>query len=188
MGAPGGPPPGGPAPAPAQRWNDPSAFAATAPPPTTDEHEGGQAAALVEPPAPGPSSPPPQERDEPATEIDAGDPLKVAPDAPRVLAGFLVSYEGDDLGTFYPLYQGKNVVGRKDAAEGLDIALDHPTTSSRHGVVHASARPGRAKIDDTGSTNGTFLNDEKIPHNSPHELADGDELRFGGYAVTVKLV
>lgn len=131
---------------------------------------------------------PPEREADPATEIDASDPLKVAADAPRVLAGFLVSYEGDDLGTFYPLYQGRNVIGRKDAAEGLDIPIDHPTTSSRHAVIHAAARPGRAKLEDGGSTNGTFLNDEKIPPKAPHELADGDEIRFGGYAVTVKIV
>jgi pSer/pThr/pTyr-binding forkhead associated (FHA) protein len=105
-----------------------------------------------------------------------------------VIAGFLVSYEANELGTFWTVYQGKNVVGRKGAADGLDIEVDHPTTSSRHAVVHASARPGRVKVEDPGSTNGTFVNDQKIAKGSTQELKDGDTLRFGGYAVTVKIV
>jgi pSer/pThr/pTyr-binding forkhead associated (FHA) protein len=116
------------------------------------------------------------------------DPLELAADAPRVIAGFLVSYEGNELGTFWPIYQGKNVVGRKGAADGLDIEVDHPTTSSRHAIVHAAARPGRFKVEDPGSTNGTFVNDQKLAKGSHQDLKDGDTLRFGGYAVTVKIV
>jgi pSer/pThr/pTyr-binding forkhead associated (FHA) protein len=112
----------------------------------------------------------------------------VAPDAPRAIAGFLVSFEGSELGTSWILYQGKNVVGRKGAADGLDIEVDHPTTSSRHAIVHASARPGRLKVEDPGSTNGTFVNDQKLTKGTHQELKDGDTLRFGGYAVTVKIV
>ncbi len=116
------------------------------------------------------------------------DPLTVPPDAPRALAGFLVTYEGNDLGTFWPIYQGKNIVGRKGAADGLDIEVDHPTTSSRHAIVHAAARPGAFKIEDAGSTNGTFLNEERMQKNSPLEVRDGDNIRFGGYTVSVKIV
>jgi hypothetical protein len=131
-------------------------------------------------------TPPPQA---PARPSGPGrDPLEVTPDAPRIIAGFLVSFEGNELGTSWTVYQGKNVVGRKGAAEGLDIEVDHPTTSSRHAVVHASARPGRLKVEDPGSTNGTFVNDQKLAKGSHQELKDGDTLRFGGYAVTVKIV
>ncbi len=114
--------------------------------------------------------------------------MQIPADAPRVLTGFLVGYEGNELGTFWPIYQGKNVVGRKGAADGLDLEVDHPTTSSRHAIVHTAAHPGRFKVEDQGSTNGTFVNDEKLTPNAPRELVDGDTLRFGGYAVTVKIV
>lgn len=96
--------------------------------------------------------------------------MAIAADAPRTLAGFLVSFEGNDRGTFWPLYQGKkNVIGRKAAVEGLDIEIDHPTTSSRHAVVHAAARPGSLKLEDPGSTNGTYLNEEKVAKGMPVE-------------------
>jgi len=106
----------------------------------------------------------------------------------RVLAGFLVSYDQSELGVFWPLYQGQNVLGRKGASAGLDIEIDSPTTSSRHGVVYASARPGRLKVEDVGSTNGTFLNEAPIERGKKFELRDNDTLRFGGFSVTVKII
>jgi pSer/pThr/pTyr-binding forkhead associated (FHA) protein len=106
----------------------------------------------------------------------------------RVLAGFLVSYEATELGVFWPIYQGANIVGRKGAAPGLDIEIDHPTTSSRHAVIHATARPGRLRIEDPGSTNGTFLGEQMIEKNKPHELRDGEPMRFGGFNVIVKII
>ncbi|GMV17286.1 MAG: hypothetical protein AMXMBFR56_55100 [Polyangiaceae bacterium] len=209
----GASPPGG-APAPAPGWNDPAAFAATAPPPTADEHEAAQRAKAPpspEPAPPPPASPPaappasaapsahpPAEEARPSAPPPTGvsrteaqvarDPMSVGPDAPRTLAGFLVSYEANELGTFWPLYQGKNVVGRKAAIEGLDIEIDHPTTSSRHAVLHAAARPGALKLEDPGSTNGTYLNEERVAKGTPVEIRDGDTLRFGGYTTTVKIV
>lgn len=154
-----------------------------------------QGAPAAEPsPAHSPSAPPhspsvpPAQAPAPSPNQAAVDPEQVAPDAPRVLAGFIVSYEGNDLGAFWPLYQGRNVIGRKAAMEGLDIEIDHPTTSSRHAVVLASARPGRLKLEDPGSTNGTFINEQRIENAKQHELADGDRVRFGGYTTVVKIV
>jgi pSer/pThr/pTyr-binding forkhead associated (FHA) protein len=106
----------------------------------------------------------------------------------RSLAGFLVSYDQTDIGIFWPIYQGQNVVGRKGAAPGLDIEIDHPTTSSRHAVLLASARPARLKVEDAGSTNGTYLGDQPLERGRKHELRDGDLIRFGGFSAIVKLV
>jgi pSer/pThr/pTyr-binding forkhead associated (FHA) protein len=106
----------------------------------------------------------------------------------RVLAGFLVSYESTELGVFWPIYQGQNTVGRKGAAPGLDVEIDHPTTSSRHAVIHATARPGRLRVEDPGSTNGTFLGENMIEKNKPHDLRDGESVRFGGFNVIVKII
>lgn len=110
-----------------------------------------------------------------------------APLAPRVLAGFLVSYE-TELGQAWHIYQGTNTIGRLEAAEGLDIELDHPTTSSRHAIIHATARPGRMSLEDLGSTNGTFRGDVKLEPHTRVELRDGESIRFGGFAVTVKII
>jgi hypothetical protein len=138
------------------------------------------------PPPKAPSgSPPPMGH---AVTRPGGADAGPAPDAPRVLAGFLVSFDSDELGTFWPIHQGRTTIGRKDAAEGLDLEIDHPTTSSRHAVILATARPGRLEIEDLGSTNGTFLENEKITTGTRYELRDGASLRFGGYAVMVKVI
>jgi hypothetical protein len=169
--------------------HDPSAFAATAPPPTTDEFEN-QVRRSQQPPAPmAPSPAAPQAGPAAAQAAGAGrDPELVDPSAIRTLTGFLVSYEQSELGVFWPLYQGQNHVGRKGAAPGLDVEIDHPTTSSRHALVWATARPGRLKIEDLGSTNGTFLADQQLERGRKLELKDGDSLRFGGFNVTVKII
>ena len=99
-----------------------------------------------------------------------------------------MSYEANELGVFYPIHQGQNLVGRKGAAPGLHIELEHGTTSSRHALLLATARPGRLKIEDTGSTNGTFVGDLMLERGKRHELKDGDVVRFGGYVTIVKIV
>jgi pSer/pThr/pTyr-binding forkhead associated (FHA) protein len=55
-------------------------------------------------------------------------------------------------------------------------------------VLLASARPARLKIEDQGSTNGTFVNDHRLEIGRRHELRDGDLVRFGGFVVIVKIV
>jgi FHA domain-containing protein len=115
-------------------------------------------------------------------------PVQPAPEAPRTLAGFLVSYETVPLGQYWPIHQGRNVVGRLGAAPALDVEISHPTTSSRHAVLTASARPGRVVIEDMGSTNGTFVNEAPVPSGQPWELNDGDRVRFGLFNSVIKLI
>ena len=138
-----------------------------------------------------PSAPPVRSAPPPPAAVALGpgrDPESVEAGAIRALAGFLVSYDQSELGVFWPLYQGQNVLGRKGASAGLDIEIDSPTTSSRHAVVYASARPGRLKVEDSGSTNGTFMNDAPLERGKKFELRDNDILRFGGFSVTVKII
>jgi pSer/pThr/pTyr-binding forkhead associated (FHA) protein len=116
------------------------------------------------------------------------DPEAVPDRAPRILAGFLVSYDVEPLGRFWPIYQGKNKLGRKGSGTDLDIELDHPTTSSRHATILAAACPGRLKLEDTGSTNGTLLNGVRVTPGTRLEVKDGDRIRFGLLSTIVKVV
>jgi pSer/pThr/pTyr-binding forkhead associated (FHA) protein len=104
------------------------------------------------------------------------------------LRGFLVAYATNPSGDFWPLTGGRLIVGRAGAVEGTEISMQDPTISSRHAAMVIDAASGSVVVEDTGSTNGTFVNDEHIGFNGRRELRDGDRLRFGGYTTIVKVI
>jgi len=77
---------------------------------------------------------------------------------------------GHETGVAYDLSTGATL-GRGD----VEIQLDDPFASSHHARI---SRQGRAVvIEDLGSTNGTYLNDE--PLTGPPTLHEGDRIRIG---------
>jgi len=102
-------------------------------------------------------------------------------DGRRALAGFLVSFQDDSMGKFWPLYQGKNTVGRAETGQDVDVAIGHGTTSTHHASIECEG--ARFTLADLGSTNGTFHNEEAIGFQGRRDLRDGDKIRFGGYSV-----
>jgi len=84
------------------------------------------------------------------------------------LSGLTGQYSGQD----FPLEPGEHVVGR---GEGSDLQLMDPRISRQH--ARLTIAPGACRIEDLGSTDGTYLNGEAI---GEAELNDGDKLRFGG--------
>ena len=133
------------------------------------------------------AAPPPQAGPSPMAATSqpqyAVDPTKA-----RILRGFLVAYGINASGDFWALTAGRHVLGRLGPGEGVDISLQDPTISSRHGALVVDANTGAITLEDTGSTNGTFVNDEHIGFNGRRELRDGDRLRFGGYTTIVKVI
>jgi hypothetical protein len=74
-------------------------------------------------------------------------------------------------GSAYDLLEGA-LMGRGDA---VDIRLEDPFASSRHCEI---VRQGNLYvIEDLGSTNGTYLNEE--PLSGPQPLHVGDRIRIG---------
>ena len=74
---------------------------------------------------------------------------------------------------------GENVIGR----DGLGGAtLDSPTVSRQHARILIADRS--VTIEDLGSKNGTFVNNE--PVTAPHPLVDGDHVRIGSFLLTFK--
>jgi hypothetical protein len=120
--------------------------------------------------------------------VGTGRSLELPPDAPRVLVGFLVSFDHVELGQYWPIHQGRNVVGRQGAASGVQIEIAHPTTSSLHAVLLAVARPGRVVVEDHNSTNGTFVNENALAAGQRWELRDGDRVRFGLFNTIIKVI
>ena len=83
---------------------------------------------------------------------------------------WLVPMEGGQVGELFPM-RGRAVVG---SAADCDIVLTDPSISSRH--AEFAAGQGGFKVTDLGSTNGTFVNDERI---TSYELVDNDNVRLG---------
>jgi hypothetical protein len=77
---------------------------------------------------------------------------------------------GHESGTAYDL-SGGATLGRGD----VEIRLEDPFASSHHARI---ARQGHVLvIEDLGSTNGTYLNDEQL--SGPQPLRPGDRIRIG---------
>ena len=122
-----------------------------------------------------------------------GAPVQTAPDAAplpgaKVLRGFLVSFQSNGAGDFWPLHSGRLTVGRANAGDPPDIPLADATISSRHAVFVIDALSGQVQLEDTNSTNGTYVNEEHIGMNGKRDLRDGDRVRFGGFTTIVKCI
>jgi pSer/pThr/pTyr-binding forkhead associated (FHA) protein len=106
----------------------------------------------------------------------------VTDDAPRRRSArrglhFRLTWEGGDVS----LTEGENVLGRvEDAAAWIESA----SVSRRHARILISE--GKARLEDLGSKNGTFLNGRKIA--SAVALADDDEIRLGLMPLTFRVV
>jgi hypothetical protein len=158
-------------------------------PPPAQQGPGGFGAP---PPPPGGGFPPPQQ------DFGGGAPQQAAPAPappaapinlpPNALRGFLVSYQANTQGDFWPLHGGRKTVGRANSGEQVDIPLADATISSRHAAVVVDAVAGTVQVEDTGSTNGTFVNEEHIGFNGKRDLRDGDKVRFGGFSTILKIV
>ena len=78
---------------------------------------------------------------------------------------------GYEPGTEFPI-DGGVTLGR---AAGADIRVDDPFASSRHAKL--TRQGGIVVLEDLGSTNGTYLNEELLT--GPQPLHRGDRVRIG---------
>jgi hypothetical protein len=70
-------------------------------------------------------------------------------------------------------------VGR---SKNNDIAIDHSSVSKMHASLLLNAE-AKLVVADTGSTNGTYLNGERIAYGKAMEIFAGDKLKFGAIEV-----
>lgn len=75
----------------------------------------------------------------------------------------------------FDVHRASAVIGR---AEGNDWQLKDEGTSSRHARLDRTAEGG-ISITDLGSTNGTFINGQKLSPDVPVELRGKETVRFG---------
>ncbi len=106
---------------------------------------------------------------------------------PRPLGGFLVSYQYEPLGTFWPLATGPNLVGRAGSGRpDLDVGIADGTVSTEHVAITIEARG--AQVEDRGSRNGSWLNGQPLVPRAPMPLRHGDRLRLGSFETVAVLV
>ena len=80
----------------------------------------------------------------------------------------------------YVLKPGRITIGRK---ADNDITIPEESASRRHAELAMNAEAMAVVLRDLGSTNGTFLNRERVTE--PRRLASGDEIRIGQHVLSV---
>jgi hypothetical protein len=124
----------------------------------------GQAEAEQEPPAI------PLDTAAPAVTVPADEPTEAPPRGGPVSK--LTGIGGMYLGTEFALAPGQYTVGRREA----DLLLADDNQVSRRHAQLAVSEAGEATLTDAGSTNGTFVNNQRV---ETIVLAPGDVIRIG---------
>jgi smad nuclear-interacting protein 1 len=101
----------------------------------------------------------------------------------------LYVFKGDEELPFYQIHrQSAYLFGRERKI--ADIPVEHPSCSKQHSVLQyrsvqykkddgTSGRVIRPYIIDLGSTNGTYINNERVEAQRYYELKEKDVLKFG---------
>jgi hypothetical protein len=91
----------------------------------------------------------------------------------------VVIREGAGAGSEHPV-DGELILGREHGS--ADLVIDDPGVSRRHARVVTDA--GGVIVEDLGSSNGTYVNGERI--SGPVEVATGDEVQLGATVLGVE--
>lgn len=86
----------------------------------------------------------------------------------------LIIHRGPNKGERFLLTEEPSSIGRGSSSV---IFFDDATVSRKHAVIYRGF-PGDFTIEDTGSLNGTYVNNESI---SLVKLSSGDEIQIGKY-------
>jgi hypothetical protein len=84
--------------------------------------------------------------------------------------GWLVPLDGPQSGELFQL-RGRAIVG---TAADCDVVMREPSISGRH--AEFSSTGSGFRVNDLGSTNGTFVNDKRV---TTSDLIDNDSVRLG---------
>lgn len=87
----------------------------------------------------------------------------------------LVATRGDMISE-HPLIEGVTSFGRR--ADSTIVLRNDPYVSGSHAQIIGEGEV--FKLEDTGSTNGTLLNGDRLEANNPITLTQGDEIVIGG--------
>ncbi len=110
--------------------------------------------------------------DDATAQIITGDQARAVPRLPPRDRGTLIVVVGPVPGAVHPIEGDEIVIGRS-ASAGLSV--DEQSLSRQHARVFRSK--GGFSVEDLDSTNGTFVNGERL--SAPRPLRDGDRIQIG---------
>jgi hypothetical protein len=120
-------------------------------------------------------------RDEPAKKPKTATPPPL-PSAAALVSPKLLVVRGQKMDVSYPIYGGKNYLGRTDD-KPVDIDLedqestDRIWTSRQHAVI--TFEHGKLAIEDLNSLNGTFVNRTRVHPGQVRDLNENDVIQVG---------
>ncbi|MHB1421680.1 MAG: SpoIIE family protein phosphatase [Gemmataceae bacterium] len=93
----------------------------------------------------------------------------------------LVTIKGPNSGQRFALTGASVLIGRQEDA---DIFLESLAVSRHHARVVCN--DGEYRVEDVGSSNGTFINGRRIKAHAPTSLSQGDSLQIGPYLFNLR--
>ena len=111
----------------------------------------------------------------PETDVSTGSWPKLGVDVPEEgEVGQLVVTRGPTAGARYALEEGDTTIGRHPES---NVFLDDVTVSRRHALVRKESA-GQYVIEDAGSLNGTYVDGDRVDHQT---LREGAQIQIGKY-------
>ena len=101
----------------------------------------------------------------------------------KPLVGFLVSISRTIEGEFWPIRLGENVIGSESDCA---VMLNEAKVSAKHATLTVQINKKEnyrlnVWINDLGTTNGTYLNEEQLPPHKVIACKNNDKIEIGGY-------
>jgi hypothetical protein len=104
----------------------------------------------------------------------------------------LVVKRGQKVGYEFPIYPEDNYVGRADE-KPVDIDLEDQEPPERvwcsrqHALIHFDENAGTITLEDLNSSNGTYVNRERVYPGQPRQLFVNDTIQIGTVHLTLKV-
>ena len=171
------------------------------PAPATPVPEPAPAPVAEVPPAPpAPPAPVAPVADQVAA-VAVSAPAPAAPAKPAAATGTpippgaapkLVVQRGLKVGDEYPIFAGENFVGRADEKPvDVDLTFQEPEDrvwcSRQHALLVFDEDTGSLTIEDLNSSNGTFVNRERVYPGQPRQLFAGNTIQIGTVHMKIKV-
>ncbi len=119
----------------------------------------------------------------------AGDPVSASAGIPEGATPVL-RVTGPSANVQFPLYEGNNFIGRSDE-DPVDIDLedleppDRIFASRQHALVVYDPLADEVILEDLNSSNGTFLNRDRVQPGFPKPMRVGDVIQIGTLHLTL---